>query len=150
MDGFGFSIIRRTTIAQKLPQDYEEKLIKFQHYVLAKRKEHDFDLKYIGNADQTPLTFDIVTNSIVSDRGVKSVPIISSGHDKERFTVMLACLGDGTKLPLYVVFKRKTLQKNLNFPKEVVVRCQAKGWMDELLVQDWLRTVWSKVGGLIR
>lgn len=93
----------------KLPQDYEEKLIKFQRYVLAKRKEHDFDLKYIGNADQTLLTFDIVTNSTVSDRGAKSVPIVSSGHDKERFTVMLACLGDGTKLPLYVVFKRKTL-----------------------------------------
>ena len=134
----------------KLPQDYEEKLIKFQRYVLAKRKEHDFDLKYIGNADQTPLTFDIVTNSTVSDRGAKSVPIVSSGHDKERFTVMLACLGDGTKLPLCVVFKRKTLQKNLNFPKEVVVRCQAKGWMDKPLMQDWLRTVWSKVGGLIQ
>ena len=150
MDRLGFSIRRRTTIAQKLPQDYEEKLIKFQHYVLAKRKEHDFDLKYIGNADQTPLTFDIVTNSTVSAKGVKSVPILSTGHDKDRFTVMLACLGDGTKLPPYVVFKRKTLPKNLNFPKEVVVRCQAKGWMDETLVQDWLRTVWSKVGGLSR
>ena len=149
MDQFGFSIRRRTTIAQKLPQDYEEKLIKFQHYVLSKRKEHDFDLKYIGNADQTPLTFDFVTNSTVSVKGVKSVPILSTGHDKDRFTVMLACLGDGTKLPPYVVFKRKTLPKNLNFPKEVDVRCQAKGWM-ETLVQDWLRTVWSKVGGLSR
>ena len=148
MDQFGFSIRRRMTIAQKLPQDYEEKLIKFQRYVLAKRKEHDFDLKYIGNADQTTLMFDIVMNSTVSDRGVKSVPIVSTGHDKDRFTVMLACLGDGTKLPLYVVFKWKTLPKNLNFPKEVIVRCQAKGWMDEPLVQDWLRTVWSKVGGL--
>lgn len=138
------------TIAQKLPQDYEEKLIKFQRYVLVIRKEHDFDLKCIGNADQTPLTFDIVTNSTVSDRGVKSVPIVSTGHDEDRFTVMLACLSNGTELPPYVVFKWKTLPKNLNFPKEVVVRCQAKGWMDEQLVQDWLRTVWSKVGGLSR
>ena len=105
MDRFGFSMRRRTTIAQKLPQDYEEKLIKFQHYVLAKRKEHDFHLKYIGNVDQTPLTFDIVTNSTISEKGVKSVPTLSTGHDKDRFTVMLACLGDGTKLPPYVVFK---------------------------------------------
>ena len=98
--------------------------------------------------DQTPLTFDIVTNSTVSERGVKSVLILNTGHDKDRFTVMLACLGDGTKLPPYVVFKRKTLAKNLKFPKEVVVRCQANGWMDEMLVQDWLQTVLSKVGGL--
>ena len=117
---------------------------------MAKRKEHEFDLKYIGNADQMPLTFDIVTNRTVSEKGVKSVPILSTGHDKDQCTVMLACLGDGTKLPPYVVFKRKTLPKNLNFPKEVVVRCQAKGWMDESLVQDWLRTVWSKVGGISR
>jgi len=40
---------------------------------------------------------------------------------------MRACLGDGSKLPPYAVFKRKTLPKNINFPKEVVVRCQAKG-----------------------
>ena len=132
----------------KTSQDYEEKSIKFQWYVLAKRKEHDFDLKYIGNADQIPLTFDIVTNITASEKGVKSVPILSTGHDKDRFTLMLTCLGGGTKLPPYVVFKRKTLPKN--FPKEVVVRCQAKGWMDERLVQDWLRTVWSKVGCLSR
>ena len=52
MECYGFSIRRRTTIAQKLPQDYEEKLIKFQCYVIAQRKKHDFELKYIGNADQ--------------------------------------------------------------------------------------------------
>ena len=75
--------------------------------MLAKRKEHDFDLKYAGNADQTPFMFDIVTNSKESEsvKGVKSVPILSTGHDKDRFTVMLACLGDGTKLLPYVVFK---------------------------------------------
>ena len=150
MDRCGFSIRRQTTISQKLPQDYEEKLTKFQRYVMAKWKEHNFDLKYIGNADQTPLTFDIVTNSTVAEKGVKSVPLLSTGHEKDRFTVMLTCLGDGTKLPPYVVFKRKTLPKNWTFSKEVVVRCQAKGWMDKALVQDWLRTVWNKVGGISR
>ena len=34
-----------------------------------------------------------------------------TGHEKDRFTVMLACLGDGSKLPSYVVFKRETLSK---------------------------------------
>ena len=70
-------------------------------------------------------------------KGVKSV---RTGHEKDWFTIiitiMLTCLGDGTELPPYVVFKQKTLPKNWNFPKEVVVRCQAKGWMDEALVQD--------------
>ena len=63
---------------------------------------------------------------------------------------MLACLGDGSKLPPYVIFKRKTLPKGLIFPQGIHVRAQAKGWMDEELVKDWLRTVWAKVGGLMR
>ena len=91
-----------------------------------------------------------MTNSTVSEKEVKSVSILTTGHEKDRFTVMLACLGDGTKLLPYVIFKRKTLPKNANFPKEVIVRCQEKGWMDQGLLQDWLRTVWSKVGGLTR
>ena len=33
---------KQTVIAQKLPQDYEEKVNKFQCYVLAKRKEHKY------------------------------------------------------------------------------------------------------------
>ena len=42
------------------------------------------------------------------------------GHDKDRLTVMLACLGDGTKLLRYVVFKRKTLTKKTTFPHGLV------------------------------
>ena len=50
------SIRRRTTIAQKLPKDYEDKLISFQWFIIGKRKQHVFELRHIGNADQTPLT----------------------------------------------------------------------------------------------
>lgn len=105
----GFSKWRKTTIAKKLPQDYEEKLVKFQHFVIVQRKKHDFELKYIGNADQKPLTFDIVKNSTVSEKEVVSVWILTTGHEKDRFTVMLPCLRGGSKHPPYIVFEQKTL-----------------------------------------
>lgn len=117
---------RRTSVAQKLPKDYEDKLINFQRLIISKRKQHNFELRHIGNADQTPLTFDIVTNSTITEKGIKSVPIITTGHDKDRFTVMFACLGDGMKLPPYVVLKCKTLSKKMVFPPGLVVRCQEK------------------------
>ena len=81
----------------------------------------------MGNADQTPLTFDMPVNSTVDAKGTKSVSIMTTGHEKDRFTVMLACLGDGTKLPPYVVFKHKTLPKDLVLPRGIHVRAQAKG-----------------------
>ena len=38
-------------------------------------------------------------NSTVDLKGTKSVLIMTTGHGKDHFTVMLACLGDGTQLP---------------------------------------------------
>ena len=61
-----------------------------------------------------------------------------------------ACRGDGSKLPPYVVLKRKTFPKKMVFSPSVIVLCQGKGWMNEEMVKDWIKTVWSKVGGLSR
>ena len=66
---------------------------------------------------------------------------------------MLACTADGGKLPPYIVFKRKTLPKGMRFPRgvHVHVRVHPKGWMDEALTLDWIKTVWAtRPGGLPR
>ena len=64
---------------------------------------------------------------------------------------MLAVTGDGTKLPPYVVFKRKTLPKNMKFPKGIIVRVHPKGWFDDAITKDWIRSVWRKRnGGLMK
>ena len=99
----------------------------------------------IGNADQTPLTFDLPVSSTLELMGTKSVPIKTTGNEKNRFTVMLGCTADGTKLPPYIIFKRKTMPKE-KFPKGVIVKVQEKGWMDEELTKDWIKTVWAKHG----
>ncbi|CAI7862952.1 unnamed protein product [Closterium sp. NIES-54] len=51
----------------------------------------------------------------VEQTDVKSVPIRSTGYQKERVTVMLACTATGEKLKPWVFFKRKTLPKG-DFP----------------------------------
>ena len=124
--------------------------MKFQAFIIAERKKYQYDLSLIGNADQTLFTFDMPAYSMVDSKGTKSVSIMTTGHEKDRFTVMLACLGDGAKLPPYVVFKRKTLPKHFVLPRGMHCHVQAKGWMDESLVKDWLNSVWSKVGRLLR
>ena len=101
----------KTSIAQKLPENFEHKLQKFQSFIIVERRRHQYNLSLIGNADQTPLTFDMLSNTTVYSKGKKMVSIVMTGHEKDRFTVMLACLGDGSKLPSYVVFKRETLSK---------------------------------------
>ena len=78
--------------------------------------------------DGTPLTFDVPSNRTVSKKGEKSVLVKTSGHEKTHYTVVLACCGDGTKLPPMIIFKRKTQTKE-KIPAGVVVHVHEKDWM---------------------
>ena len=112
------------------------------------RREKDYPLSLIGNADQTPLTFDMPAVSTIDFSGTSSISIKTTGHEKNHFTVMLACMADGTKLKPYIIFKRKTAAKNVEFPTGIIVRFQQKGWMDDALFRDWIDIVWaSRPGG---
>ena len=95
----------KTSIAQRLPNDFDDKLIKLQRYVIKLRNIHGFTDARTANADQTPLTFDIpFFNKTVSSTGSKTVVIKTTGNEKNHFTVMLDCFGDGSKMEPYVVF----------------------------------------------
>lgn len=82
----------------------------------------------------------------VHKSGEHEVRIRSTGNEKNRITVMLACLADGRKLPPFIVFRWKTIPKEI-FPNNVVVRCHEKGWMDSELVIDWISSVWDRRPG---
>ena len=49
--------------------------------------------------DETPMAFNLSSNTTVEQRGTKTVSILSTGHEHSNFTVILACMADGTKLP---------------------------------------------------
>jgi hypothetical protein len=106
-------------------------------------------LNLIGNADQTPVFFDMPMNITVNKKGENSILLKTTGNEKSRITVMLCALADGKKLPPYVILKRKTMPKEM-LPSGIIIRVQENGWMDENLVVDWLKTVWGKHMGLRR
>jgi len=66
--------------------------------------------------DEVPLTFDVPSNKTVDFKGAKAIMIKTSGNEKTRYTVVLACFAGGTKLPPLLIFKRKML------PKDVIQR----------------------------
>ena len=141
---------QKTKIAQKLPGDLEEKIVDFHRFVLNSRKKGNYELVNIGNMDETPVWFDMPSARTVTTRGEKTVTISTTGHEKSRFTVVLSCLADGTKLKPMVIFKRKTQPKE-KFPPGVVVHHHPKGWMDADGMKLWIQKVWSsRPGGLLR
>lgn len=142
----GLSIRRRTTICQRLPASYEEKLLKYQRYVIGLRKQHDYIFSQIGNADETPVYFEMPLDTTIEKTGSSSVSVLTGGNTKLCVTVLLCALADGTQLRPYVILKRKTLPK-IHLPAGVVVRAHENAWMNSDLFVDWVKTVWEKRPG---
>ena len=49
----------KTTLAQRLPADMEEKIIEFHRFVLRARRRHDYQLSLILNTDETPMQLEL-------------------------------------------------------------------------------------------
>ena len=88
-----------------------------------------FEIGQLGNMDEVPLTFDGPSNKKVDVTGAKTIMIKTSRNEKTHYTVVLACCADGTKLPPLLIFKRKTLPKDI-IAHGIYVHVHSKGWMD--------------------
>ena len=70
MRRYGLVLRQKTKIAQKLPDDLEEKITSFHKFVLNLRKEYHFEIAQIGNMDETPMCFDLPPNRTVDSKGM--------------------------------------------------------------------------------
>ena len=131
MKGNDLSLPQKTTLAQRLPDDYEEKNL---------RKEYNYPLHVIANMDETHVTFDMPLNRTINDKGEKTIKIRMTGNEKNSVTDVLACAGDGSKLRPIVISERKTVPKVAN-KHGVVINAQEKGWMDTEGMKMWVQTV---------
>ncbi|KAM7315654.1 hypothetical protein ISCGN_005437 [Ixodes scapularis] len=143
----GLSLRRQTTVCQKLPDTYEEKLQEFHCYVDDLRTRNSFMLGQIGNADQTPVWFDMPSRKTIAEKGCLQVNLLNTGNEHNRFTAMLCCTADGHKLPPYLVFKQKMKPKNEQFPPKVIVRVNEKRYSNDETVLEWFRLVWCRRPG---
>lgn len=81
----------------------------------------------------------------IESRGSRSVPLRTTGHDKAKFTVVLAAMADGRKLKPYIIFKGVRRIQELDRIPGVVVVQSGNGWMTEDLITDWLERVWGQI-----
>ena len=133
---------RRTTVAQQLPSDLIEVQQSFLSYVLYMRMQYNYPLKYIGNMDETPMWFDLPSNTTINKKGEKTISICTTGHERTSFTVILGCMADGTKLPAVCIFKVKKIPKE-KFPDGIHIRANEKGWVNESEMLWWIERVWT-------
>ena len=136
---------RHDLVIRQKTKDLEHKITQFQTFVINQRKRNEYDMAHIRSIDETPMFFDVVGNTTINKKREKTILVKTTGHEKH-FTVVLACLADGTKLPPMIIFKRKRMPKD-KFPPGVVIHVQEKGWMDDSGCVKWINEVWDRRPG---
>lgn len=100
--------------------------------------------------DQTMCRFDMPPKRTNSKKGAKTVRIKTTRVEKKGFTVALAAMADGTKLPAVIIFKERggvlgeRVRRSLRLPSNVRVRSSTNGWMTATEYQHWLVRVFGK------
>ena len=130
-----------TSIGQKLPTDWEAKVESFRKYI--NDNSTNIESYNIGNMDEVPISFDLPKSRTVELKGAKEVSVSTTGHEKTNFTVVLSITYDGAKLPPMVIFKKKNIP-NENFPNNIIVECNPKGWINKEVMKIWIDKVWKK------
>lgn len=122
---------------QRLPEELQGNIISFHN-----KNEAEKQLRMKCNKldmDVTLKNFDMPPSRMINPAGGKSILIKTTGNGKSYFTVVLACLADGTKLKLMIIFKRKTMLEEI--PPGVLVYVHEKGWMSENEMKLWIQKV---------
>ncbi|CAG8698761.1 9817_t:CDS:2, partial [Scutellospora calospora] len=104
--------IHRCQFSHKWVDKYIEEQQSFLSFILYRQSEHNYSLNLIGNMDETPIAFNIPNQTTVEESEKKTISILTTGYERTCFTVTLACLADGTKLPPFIIFKL------VNVPRE--------------------------------
>jgi hypothetical protein len=106
----------------------------------------------IVNIDETNVDFDQAPKTTLAPIGHRTIRVASSGPSS-RCTALLGVALDGTKLPPFIVFKASrtgriirevtTRAEEFGYPEHCVYSVQAKGWMCEELMLEWIERVWK-------
>lgn len=124
------SMRTKTTLAQRLTADMEDKIMTFHWFVVRAQRCCGYPLSHIINMDGTPMRFKLPATRTLEFTGNRTVPITSCGADKQSFAVALAVKANGEKLPAKVILKG-VRQLKIQVPPRMQVSVHKRGWMDE-------------------
>lgn len=73
------SMRAKTSLAQCLPADMEDKVIEFHRFVLRSSQHWGYDLSRILNMDKMPIQFELPATRTLEFTGSRTVPVLSCG-----------------------------------------------------------------------
>ena len=69
----------KTSLAQRLSADMEDKVIEFHRFLLRSRQRWGYNLSRILNMDKTPMQFELPATRTLEFTGSRTVPVLYCG-----------------------------------------------------------------------
>lgn len=93
--------------------------------------------------DETSVWLDPTGGNCITEKGSKTVNVLTTGHEKVRVTVILTGRADGYKLPPFVLLPRKKPVAEIvkRFKNKLVLCWCGRTWMDNVLTTKYLEEV---------
>uniref|UniRef100_A0A8R1DQJ4 HTH CENPB-type domain-containing protein n=1 Tax=Caenorhabditis japonica TaxID=281687 RepID=A0A8R1DQJ4_CAEJA len=132
---------RATTVCQKPPADYQDKIIDFLLYVEKKRKMTSYN--YIYACDETAVYLDSSNSLTVEERGARQVSVRNTGHEKLHVTVMLTGRNDGFKCRPFVILPNKRPIPSIveKYGKKLELSWRGRTFFNDPITADFLQQV---------
>ena len=98
-----------------------------------------------GMMDETPMWWSMARKKTLAKVGTKIIPMKSSGHDRKRYSVILAGFDNNEKALPGVIFKGlKKVPAEVRDRKDCFVGVAPGGSMTPDVLKLWLRKMWAK------
>ena len=128
-------IRNRTRVSQIKALEMEPVRLEFCGHVMTTYKNQVKNPMFLINMDETAVYFNSPPTHTLHTKGEKTVSISIQGASL-RVKVAVSIAMNGTKLPLFVIFKGKpevSVEKSLSniHPKVIVACVQQNAWMDD-------------------
>jgi hypothetical protein len=138
---FNLCLRRKTAQSQRLPESLVTKLVLYIVHLRQLKSLHNYPSMNIHIMDETACWFDCISNTTIEHVRSKSVQLKTTGHEKQRHTVVLSARGDGSKEKPCLIFKDKgkRVDPALKIIIGINVMFSDNGWMNASLTLEWLR-----------
>ena len=113
-----WSLRARTSLAQNLPAQLEQKLCGFFTEVQKGKKSGRYPLALIGNMDETPMYYDLVPSCTI---------VLTTSADKRHLTIVLTETADGKMPPPMIISKENDELPNMYILQALSSRLKRKG-----------------------
>ena len=100
----------RTTVGQKLPDDWEEKVVNFRQFVSRKNEDLGIQADHVFNMDEVPMLSDAPYSRTTDATGAQSVPISTTAtRNRLHCSPFLLRVRKKVKTVCHKLFKSKTM-----------------------------------------